>query len=141
LQLRLDIPPALAGKRLIGDSLRLEQILINLLANAIKFTEKGSVRLMVQRHEPNAWEIVVTDTGIGIPAHAQETIFDEFRQVDGTSRRQHGGTGLGLAIVRKLVLMMGGNIRLKSALGAGSTFTVVLPLKKENAEDKQEILV
>lgn len=115
-------------EKVIADATRLRQVVINLLSNAIKFTDSGSVRLEILKNDRDTWKIVVTDTGIGIPAHAQETVFDEFRQVDGSSRRQHGGTGLGLAIVRKLVLMMGGNIRLKSEVGKGSTFTVILPL-------------
>jgi PAS domain S-box-containing protein len=119
---------ALLPEKVIADATRLKQVVINLLSNAIKFTDSGMVRLEILKNDRDTWKIVVTDTGIGIPAHAQETVFDEFRQVDGTSRRQHGGTGLGLAIVRKLVLMMGGNIRLKSEVGKGSTFTVILPL-------------
>jgi len=98
------------------------------LSNAFKFTEEGSVKLAVRRQGKERWELIVSDTGVGIPPHAQEYIFDEFRQVDGTTRRKHGGTGLGLAIVRNLCLMMGGNIRVKSQVGEGSTFTVLLPL-------------
>ena len=79
--------------------------------------------------------IRVSDTGIGIPSHAQEVIFDRFRQVDGSARRKHGGTGLGLAIVRDLTLMMGGNVRVKSELDKGSTFTVLLPLETEMNDD------
>ena len=116
---------------LVADSSRIKQIVINLLSNAFKFTEAGTVHLEILKNDRETWKIVVTDSGIGIPAHLQETVFDEFRQVDGSSRRQYGGTGLGLAIVRKLVLMMGGNIRLKSEVGKGSTFTVILPLVVE----------
>lgn len=114
-----------------GDASRLKQVVINLLSNAFKFTEAGEVRLQVRRNDRESWKIIVSDTGIGIPAHAQDTVFEEFRQLDGSSRRQYSGTGLGLAIVRKLVLMMGGNIRLKSETGKGSTFFVTLPLVKE----------
>jgi len=113
---------------IVADSDRLRQVAINLLSNAIKFTDKGSVKLAIRRQGKDKWELAVSDTGIGIPSHAQEYIFDEFRQVDGSSRRQHGGTGLGLAIVRNLCLMMSGNIRVKSQVGEGSTFTVLLPL-------------
>jgi signal transduction histidine kinase len=116
---------------LVCDAARLKQVVINLLSNAFKFTEAGQVSFQISQHDAENWKIVVSDTGIGIPAHAQNTVFEEFRQVDGTSRRQHGGTGLGLAIVRRLVLMMGGNIRLKSEVGKGSTFTVTLPLVLE----------
>lgn len=130
LQFDVDVDPQLAGF-IVGDAARLKQIVINLLSNAIKFTEMGGVRIAVSQNDRDTWKIVVSDTGIGIPAHAQETVFDEFRQVDSSSRREYGGTGLGLAIVRKLVLMMGGNIRLKSDVGKGTTFTVLLPLIKE----------
>ena len=78
----------------------------------------------------NKWKIIVSDTGIGIPAHAREYIFDEFRQVDGSSKRLYGGTGLGLSLVQKLSRVMGGNVALKSELGEGSTFTVTLPLEQ-----------
>ncbi|MBI5667302.1 MAG: PAS domain S-box protein [Chloroflexi bacterium] len=111
-----------------GDHARLKQVVINLLSNAFKFTEAGEVRLQVSRNDRESWKIIVSDTGIGIPAHAQDTVFEEFRQLDSTSRRQYSGTGLGLAIVRRLVLMMGGSIRLKSETGKGSTFSITLPL-------------
>jgi PAS domain S-box-containing protein len=113
---------------LIGDPARLKQIAINLLSNAIKFTEKGTVKCEVRRDDLSTWSLVISDTGIGIPAHMHDVIFEEFRQVDGTSTRTYGGTGLGLAIVRKLVLLMNGGIRLNSQVGQGSTFTVTLPL-------------
>lgn len=116
---------------LVMDAARLKQVVINLLSNAFKFTEDGQVSLQVYCNDADTWKLIIGDTGIGIPAHAQDTIFEEFRQLDGTSRRQYSGTGLGLAIVRKLVLLMGGNIRLKSEVGKGSTFTVILPLVQE----------
>jgi signal transduction histidine kinase len=117
---------------LIGDPGRLKQVVINLLANAIKFTEKGVVKLDIARDEGNTWRIEVTDTGRGIAPHLLETIFQEFRQVDGTSTREHGGSGLGLAIVRRLALLMGGTVRVKSQVGEGSTFSVFLPLVEES---------
>jgi signal transduction histidine kinase len=116
---------------LVADSERLKQVVINLLSNAVKFTEQGFLKIAIAKHDVETWRIEVSDSGIGIPAHAQETIFEEFRQVDGTSRRQFGGTGLGLAIVRKLIIMMGGHIRLKSEVGKGSKFTITLPLYTE----------
>jgi PAS domain S-box-containing protein len=116
---------------IVGDAARLKQIVINLVSNAIKFTEKGAVKVRIGADGAENWQIAVSDTGMGVPAHAQETIFEEFRQVDGTSSRAHGGTGLGLAIVKKLVLLMGGKIHLKSDIGAGSTFTVTIPYVKE----------
>jgi|GEM_PF-633737 len=116
---------------LLGDYGRLRQVVVNLLSNAIKFTPSGQVTLKLACGGTDKWTILVSDTGIGIPPHQQETIFDEFRQVDSSASRQYQGSGLGLAIVRKLVLSMGGNIRVSSTLGQGSQFTVTLPLKVE----------
>ncbi len=113
---------------LLGDFKRLEQILINLTANAVKFTDTGRVLIALKRVDMDTWSIEVSDTGIGIPVHALETIFEKFRQVDGTSRRAYGGTGLGLAIVRELALLMNGNVKVQSKLRVGSTFTVTLPM-------------
>ncbi len=79
-------------------------------------------------HDEKTFEIVVEDTGVGIPLEDQETIFEKFRQVDGSSRRAYSGTGLGLAIARELAILMDGNVKVKSTLGSGSTFTVTLPL-------------
>lgn len=116
-----------------GDMQRLEQIIYNLVGNAIKFTEKGEVKLSLKSSDEATWCIEVSDTGIGIASHAQEYIFDKFRQVDGTTSRAYKGVGLGLAIVKELALLMGGKVKVKSELGAGSTFTVSLPLLKEEA--------
>ena len=112
---------------LYGDPERLTQIATNLLSNAFKFTGHGGVNLNLKTGQ-STWQIEVQDTGIGIPPHALNYIFDEFRQLDGSSTRVYGGTGLGLAIVRKLSLLMGGNVRVTSTLDEGSTFTVTLPL-------------
>lgn len=117
-----------------ADSVRLKQIVTNLVSNAIKFTSEGSVTVNVNRHSDTTWSIVVSDTGIGIPSHALEYIFDEFRQVDGTWKREQGGTGLGLSIVRKLVVTMGGTIRVESKVNEGSTFTAILPLSEYQPE-------
>lgn len=125
--------------QIVGDPARIKQVIINLLSNAIKFTETGSVRMAIRKHGRDAWHIIVKDTGIGIAPHLQETIFEEFRQVDSSSRRKSGGTGLGLAIVRKLLLMMGGSIRLNSQLGQGSTFTITLPLETKMKTASTEI--
>lgn len=113
---------------LYGDEEAISKVAINLLSNAIKFTEQGGVNLNLNCRD-SVWEIVVNDTGIGIPPHAREFIFEEFRQVDQSSKRKYGGTGLGLAIVHKYTRSMGGNVGVKSELGQGSTFTVTLPLK------------
>lgn len=109
------------------DDEAISKVAVNLLSNAIKFTERGQITVRVS-HTPDQWTLAVADTGIGIPPHARDFIFDEFRQVDQTSKRLHGGTGLGLAIVQKLVRAMHGTVSLKSELNVGTTFTVVLPL-------------
>jgi signal transduction histidine kinase len=114
---------------LLGDEKRVEQVIVNLLSNAFKFTETGSVTLSIDADQSdNTWRLEVSDTGIGIPPHAVNVIFEEFRQVDGSYTRAYKGSGLGLAITRNLVRMMGGKIGVKSVLGSGSTFTVVLPI-------------
>jgi len=123
-----EMPP-----QLIGDSFRLRQITVNLLSNAIKFTDEGSIWLRISKGNPADWIIQVEDTGIGIPPHAQEYVFDEFRQADSSSTRKYGGTGLGLAIANRLVKLMGGKIILKSEIGKGSSFTLTLPLRTELA--------
>jgi signal transduction histidine kinase len=134
----VNVDPALPS-RLLGDDDALSKIGQNLLSNAFKFTEKGRVTLDVKRKD-ETWQIIVSDTGIGIPSHAHEYIFDEFRQVDGSSTRKYGGTGLGLAIVQKLVRLMGGTIQLESQVGEGSTFTVTLPLKPVESQSVTEAL-
>ena len=110
------------------DSQRLEQVLKNLLSNALKFTEKGDVRLTVTRDEQSGIAFVVSDTGIGIPPDHQGMIFEAFRQADSTTNRKYGGTGLGLSISREFMRLLGGEITLVSQAGQGSTFTARLPL-------------
>jgi PAS domain S-box-containing protein len=117
---------------IVGDADRLKQIALNLISNALKFTEAGHVLIDVSRDGKYRWTFSVKDSGIGIPSHAQEYIFEEFRQVDGSWQRKHGGSGLGLAIVRNMTLMMGGTVRVRSEVGKGSTFTVLLPLNTTN---------
>jgi signal transduction histidine kinase len=112
----------------LGDEDALSKIAINLLGNAFKFTHQGRVALDLRRDDGD-WTIAVSDTGIGIPTHAREYIFEEFRQVDGSSKRLYGGTGLGLALVQKLARAMGGSVTLESEVGKGSTFFVTLPLE------------
>ncbi|NDJ76798.1 MAG: HAMP domain-containing protein [Chloroflexi bacterium] len=124
---------------LLGDEKRIEQIGTNLLSNAFKFTEYGGVTLSVQADfVTNTWAVAVTDTGIGIPPHALDLIFEEFRQIDGSSTRAYQGTGLGLAITRNLVRIMEGEITVESKPGAGSTFMVTLPLRLP-AQEKVEV--
>jgi CheY-like chemotaxis protein/signal transduction histidine kinase len=112
---------------LYTDRQRLEQILKNLLSNAFKFTEKGSVVLRVTRHDDQRIAFAVRDSGIGIPADQQAVIFEAFRQADGTTNRRYGGTGLGLSISRELAGLLGGTIEVSSEPGAGSVFTLIVP--------------
>jgi signal transduction histidine kinase len=122
-----DLPPVL-----LGDEKRTEQVIVNLLSNAFKFTREGSVSLRVYvNYAERTWHIDVADTGIGIPPHALNLIFEEFRQLDGSYSRAYKGSGLGLAITRTLARMMNGKITVKSTLDVGSTFSVVLPLISE----------
>lgn len=121
---------------LIGDEKRVEQVMVNLLSNAFKFTKEGAVTLNIGANEADkTWTLEVTDTGIGIPPHAVNVIFEEFRQLDGTYSRAYKGSGLGLSITRNLVRVMGGKIGVKSTLGSGSTFTVVLPINRDETAE------
>ena len=113
-----------------SDEARVHQILQNLIGNAVKFTEKGRVTVSAKSDAENV-HIEVADTGIGISAKHLPHIFEEFRQVDGTSTRPYEGTGLGLTIAHKAAKMLGGNLSVGSALGKGSTFTLTLPVKWE----------
>lgn len=127
LRLTSEIDPNLP-EILNGDAARLQQILVNLINNAIKFTEHGAIRVRLYRHDENKWGIVVSDTGSGIPESEIPHIFDTFRQVDDAATRVHRGFGLGLSIVKQLVNMMNGEIEVESILGEGSTFMITLPL-------------
>ncbi|MDQ6998416.1 MAG: response regulator [Mariprofundus sp.] len=118
----------------IGDSDRLHQVMLNLVSNAIKFTQQGEVLIAVDLQSENDLQVIVrfqvADTGRGISVKDQARLFEEFTQADGTDTRKHGGTGLGLAIVKRLVSMMGGDIAVKSEIGKGSCFYFDLKLKK-----------
>jgi signal transduction histidine kinase len=120
-------------ERLNGDSARLHQILVNLVNNAIKFTDQGSVRVRLFYYDESRWGIEVADTGRGIPESEMPYIFDTFRQVEGTTTRVHGGFGLGLSIVKQLVHLMNGDVQVSSTLNQGTTFKVILPLVTSNA--------
>ncbi|MBF0626221.1 MAG: response regulator [Magnetococcales bacterium] len=127
---------------LVGDPVRLRQVFLNLLGNAVKFTETGSVDFRAERIDPDRgnghheiWlEFSVTDTGPGIPPQRLERIFDSFTQADNSTTRRFGGTGLGLAIVRRLTELMGGGVTVASRPGAGSTFRVSCPFQPGNAQ-------
>jgi signal transduction histidine kinase len=116
-----------------GDAARLHQILINLVNNAIKFTDQGSVLVRLFYQGENRWGIEVTDTGRGIPESELPFIFETFRQVEGTATRVHGGFGLGLSIVKQLINLMNGEIQVVSTINKGTTFTITLPLVTSNA--------
>jgi signal transduction histidine kinase len=111
-----------------GDTARLQQILVNLVNNAIKFTDRGTVHVRLFCPYRNRWGFEVSDTGRGIPESEISYIFDPFRQVDGAATRVHRGFGLGLSIVKQLVNLMNGEIHVESKVDVGSTFTVILPL-------------
>jgi two-component system, sensor histidine kinase and response regulator len=134
LELACDVSPAL-HRAYRGDALRLRQILINLVGNAIKFTEKGAVFVGVEERASaaNACELrfEVRDTGIGIKSDSQQTIFDSFSQEDGSTTRKYGGTGLGLSICKRLVELMRGEIGVDSEPGGGSTFHFSVTLERE----------
>jgi PAS domain S-box-containing protein len=127
--------PADLPERVIGDPHRLRQVLTNLLANAVKFTERGRVSLEAALVAETAAHVrvrlTVRDTGIGIPTDRQEAVFDTFTQADGSTARRYGGTGLGLTISRHLIELMGGRIGLESAPGAGTSFWVEIGFAKQ----------
>ena len=141
LQFTIQIEPN-APQHLFTDQQRLQQILKNLLSNAFKFTENGSVSLQVQKVWKENVEKMdqaeymlafsVMDTGIGIPREKQDVIFDAFKQADGTTSRKYGGTGLGLSISREIANVLGGFIELTSKVGEGSTFTLYVPNKQSS---------
>jgi len=133
LELVVTIDPG-GPVRMESDSVRLKQVITNLLSNAVKFTEQGSVTLRGSAGPRGDVLISVEDTGVGIPADQHHLIFEAFKQADGTPNRKYGGTGLGLSICRELVDLLGGEIRVKSAPGEGSTFTVLLPSRPNQSE-------
>ena len=130
LPILVDIAPSIGG--FAGDSRRVEQVILNLLNNAVKFTDAGRVTLDA-RPEAGLAVISVSDTGVGIPPEHMEKIFTPFYQVDNGLTRKHEGTGLGLSISRRLAEKMGGGITMESRWGEGSTFRFTLPFPGGNA--------
>jgi signal transduction histidine kinase len=125
IALKAAVPPGLPSGR--ADERRITQVLLNLVGNAIKFTEVGEVRVDVSARD-GTFRVAVSDTGPGIPAPDQERIFEAFRQVDSSSARKKGGTGLGLSIAKRIVELHGGRIWVDSAVGKGSTFCFTIPV-------------
>lgn len=138
LAMTIAIAPELASQHLSGDPMRLGQILLNLVSNAIKFTDSGSVRVDIVATDETAEEIgircTVRDTGIGISAADQARLFRAFEQSDNSMTRKYGGTGLGLAISKRLAVLMGGSIGVESKPGTGSTFWFTARLKKSTSD-------
>src|SRR3954468_18228336 len=130
LQFAITLDPSLPAA-IRTDMTRLKQVLKNLLANAFKFTRQGRVSLGITPAEGKRIAFAVVDTGIGIPPEKQKIIFEAFQQADGSTARQYGGTGLGLSISRELTRLLGGEIRVASEPGKGSSFTLYLPLSDE----------
>ncbi|MGH9418904.1 MAG: ATP-binding response regulator, partial [Thermoanaerobaculia bacterium] len=146
LTFKVELQPD-APKTLFTDGQRLEQVLKNLLSNAFKFTNEGTVTLVVRKAETTrrfmnpslngakgVIAFMVSDTGVGIPQDKQRLIFEAFQQADGTTSRKFGGTGLGLTISRELARLLGGEIRVESAPSKGSTFTLFLPLRYQETD-------
>jgi signal transduction histidine kinase/ActR/RegA family two-component response regulator len=130
--------------RVLGDALRIRQVLVNLVGNALKFTERGCVSVTVRRVPPtdssvDRLEITVLDTGIGVPMDKREAIFQKFVQAESSTTRRFGGTGLGLAIVRDLVDAMGGSVRVEDTRGGGATFVVEVPLIPCDLQEQEPI--
>jgi signal transduction histidine kinase len=134
LALRVDVPLDLG--QTLSDERRVQQVLLNLLTNAVKFTEQGEVALTVEAAS-DAVHMRVADTGIGIKPEDLAIVFQPFRQVDSGTTRHHEGTGLGLAICRRLADLMGGEIRAASEWGKGSVFTFTLPVKAQGKYERE----
>ena len=129
----VEIDPALPAA-IVSDEQRLDQVLRNLLSNAFKFTDRGGVTLSIGRGPAGVIAFTVSDTGVGIPEDKLALIFEAFQQADGTTSRKYGGTGLGLSISRELARLLGGELEVKSELGEGSHFSLLLPLVEHVAD-------
>jgi two-component system sensor histidine kinase/response regulator len=143
VELKLQVDPAVPAT-LLGDSLRLNQVVLNLVSNAIKFTEKGAVTVTVQvleRQDPALMlEVTVHDTGIGMTPEQRGRLFSSFSQADSSTTRRFGGTGLGLAISKQLIELMGGTIRVESVAGVGSTFIFTVALETGDSRQLPRIM-
>jgi len=117
--------------KVILDKMRIREILNNLISNSIKFTEKGWIKVKAERKDSSV-VISVIDTGVGIPKDKIKNLFQKFYQISGSIGRRYGGTGLGLAITKQLVELQGGKISVKSESGKGSTFSLTLPINRNN---------
>jgi signal transduction histidine kinase len=133
LDLKMMVPNDLINGK--GDGKRIAQVVLNLLGNAIKFTEQGEVRVEVDLSN-ESFLVSVSDTGPGLSDTDQAKIFEEFQQADGSSTREKGGTGLGLSISKKIVEMHGGKIGVASTLGKGSKFWFTLPIKVDKQTEQ-----
>jgi signal transduction histidine kinase len=124
-------------REFVGDAGKIRQVLMNLVSNALKFTHRGEVRVVVScvalDGETAGMRVAVQDTGVGIPEDKLELVFEKFSQVDSSNTRQYGGTGLGLAIAKELIALLGGAIAVESRVGQGSTFWFTLPLRLASA--------
>ncbi len=127
------------GKRFYGDNLRLSQILTNLLANAVKFTQEGEVSLYISKVSHNRYRFEIKDTGIGLTQEQKSKLFESFSQADGSTTRKYGGTGLGLTISKQLVELMNGKIWIESEYGVGSSFIFEIELEEKNERRKYNI--
>jgi signal transduction histidine kinase len=130
LDFKVDVPPGLPPGQ--GDERRLSQVLLNLVGNAIKFTDRGEVTIRASA-ENGDYKLAVHDTGPGISEADQQKLFQEFQQADNSTTKKKGGTGLGLAISKRIVEMHGGRIWVESQPGRGSTFSLTLPIRVEQA--------
>ena len=140
VELLLSIEPDVPAV-VIGDSTRLRQVLVNLIGNAVKFTDHGEVELRVIPDGDSHMHFAVRDTGPGIPREKQQVIFEAFLQADNSTTRRYGGTGLGLAISARLVSMMGGRLEVSSSVGVGSVFSFSLPLAQPVDQPRQRLTV
>jgi signal transduction histidine kinase/CheY-like chemotaxis protein len=135
-KIEIKVAESSAGE-IVADAGKVKQMLLNLMSNAVKFTPEGGVVMVKAIRKADGVELSVTDTGIGIAAEDQERIFHEFQQVDSGVGRQQGGTGLGLTLTRRFANLHGGDVRLDSAVGQGSTFTISLPLEARESRDSE----